>query len=149
MIRLRSIFYPGNKHQFNVFQEYAAPFYMTLFSILMLILFYQLARRAPILFPGTIGAFSVVILSNAFAIVNMKRKQAEMGFHEGHFYVRSVYDSLLKREPNFFPLPYSNPQLKGDRLYVTYFDRILCLNPYDWENWNDIMYFFGFKHYSQ
>lgn len=120
---------------------------MVLFSTLMLIMFFQLARREPILVPGLIGVFGTVVFSNVLAVVRMKKEQAEIGFHEGHFYIRSVYQIIMKKDPVFFPLPYTNPRIKNETLYVTYFDNILELNKEEWEGWEEMLYYFGLRKY--
>lgn len=135
-------------HPLRVFQEYAWRFYMGFFLALMLILLYQLARRGVILWPGLIGVFATVALSNLMAIVQMRKALAEVGFHEGHFYLRNVYQVISNQNPDFFPLPYANAQLKGDQLAVTYFDSIYYLEKEDWEHWDDLLYYFGFRWYQ-
>jgi len=148
MVTIKSTYFPRNSNPFRVFQEYAWRFYMGLFFALMLVLLYQLARRGVILWPGVIGVFATVVLANLFAIVRMRKDLAEIGFHEGHFYLRDVYQTTFGQKADFFPLPYANAQLRGDQLTVTYFDSIYILNRDEWEKWDDLLYYFGFRWYQ-
>ncbi len=131
-----------------IFQEYAWRYYMGFFMALMLILLYQLARQGVILGPGIIGVFATIFLANMFAIVSMRKDLAEIGFHEGHFYLRNVYQVIFDQKPEFFPLPYANAQLKGEQLSITYFDSIYFLDAQEWYNWDDLLYYFGFRWYQ-
>lgn len=146
MIRVKSTNYPAG-NPFKIFQDYAWWYYMVLFSTLMLILFFQLARRGPILMPGVAGIFGTVVFSNVLAVVRMKKERAEIGFHEKHFFIRSVYQVLMRKEPAFFPLPYANPRISGDVLYITYFDNIVVLDKEEWEDWDEMLYYFGLRKY--
>ena len=147
MIRIRSKNYPV-KNTFRVYQDYAWRYYMGFFMALMLILLYQLARRGAIVAPVIIGAFATVILSNVVAMIHMRKVLVEIGFHEGHFYLRNAYQVVFNQKADFFPLPYANANLKGAQLYVTYFDSIYTLNEDEWENWEDLLYYFGFRWYQ-
>lgn len=148
MVRLYSKNYPLARSAFQVFQIYARQYYLGLSMALMLLLLYQLAQRSAILGPGLIGVFAVVFISNTLASVQMKRTKAEAGFHEGHFYLRNVYQIALGKNADFFPLPYANAQLKGDYLYVTYFDSIYTLWKEEWPDWDDLLYHFGLKWFN-
>lgn len=148
MVKIKSGKYPENKQAFLIFQEYAWRYYMGFFMALMLILLYQLARQADILTPGVTGVFGVVFLSNVFAVIEMRKDLAEIGFHEGHFYLKNVYQANFNQNPDFFPLPYANAQIKGGQLSITYFDSIYTLDPNEWDNWDDLLYYFGFRWYQ-
>lgn len=145
MVRIQALQHPGKKAAFHVFQQYAWQYYLGLAIALLLVLLYQLAQRGDIFIPGLIGVFATVLLSNGLAIIQMQRTKVEAGFHEGHFYLRDVYQVAMGREAAFFPLPYANAQLKGDALYVTYFDAIYPLHQDDWPEWNDLLYYFGLR----
>lgn len=145
MVRFYAQQHPGKRSAFQVFQLYAWQYYLSLAMALLLILLYQLAQRGAILVPGLVGVFATVFLSNALASIQMQRTKVETGFHEGHFYLRNVYQVALGQEADFFPLPYANAQLKGDALYITYFDTIYTLYKDEWPNWEDLLYYFGLK----
>jgi hypothetical protein len=145
MVRFYNLRHPGKRSAFQVFQLYAWQYYLGLAMALLLILLYQLAQRGAIFIPGLLGVFATVLLSNALAGIQMQRTKAEVGFHEGHFYIRNVYQVALGQEAEFFPLPYANAQLQGDTLTVTYFDTIHTLKEDEWRHWDDLLYYFGFR----
>ena len=145
MVRIHSYQHPGNRTVFQVFQAYAKQYYLGLTMTLMLLLLYQLAQRSAIFIPGVAGVFGTILVANVLASIQMQRTKAEAAFHEGHFYLRDVYQVAVGQQASFFPLPYANAQLKGDYLYVTYFDSIYTLWREDWQEWEDLLYYFGLR----
>lgn len=145
MVRINSFQHPGDRTAFQVFQAYAKQYYLGLAMTLMLFLLYQLAQRSAIFIPGVTGVFATILLANLLASVQMQRTKAEAGFYEGHFYLRNVYEVAVGQEAAFFPLPYANAQLKGEYLYVTYFDTIYTLWKEEWQQWDDLLYYFGLR----
>lgn len=138
MIKFKSKKYPKKKSFFLVFQDYAWEIYLYLFSILMLILFYQLATHQNIFYSGILGVFAVTILGNIIAGIKMQRQVAEIVFYNQQFYIKSIYDVIFKRKPNFFPIPYANPRISNEGLSITYFDNIITIEREEWEDWGDI-----------
>ncbi|MBL4655054.1 MAG: hypothetical protein JKY33_04455, partial [Bacteroidia bacterium] len=97
MASFKSTKYPEKKHRFHAIQSYAAPKYVTFFSLLMLVILYAMSRHSSLLHIGIWGSLIAVLLSQFSGIVAMKRSIVEIVFVDDHFAIRTAYDVIFDK----------------------------------------------------
>jgi len=112
--------------------------YTVLFVILVMAMIYLLTKRMPVLYPGFIGVFIVLLLGNLIGNARAKSNFLEIGFDGDQFYLRSSYDIAYKTNLKFYPLQYSNATIQGNSIMLNYIEQTIEIRRSEWENWNEI-----------
>ena len=142
MASFKSINYPQNKHLFYVVQSYASTMYVRFFSVLMIVLIYALSKKAPLLYLGIFGCAVTLVLSQFAAIVEMKRKIAEIIIVEDQYLLRTVYDVVFNKLTPMIHVSLSNARIDKDIITLTYNQRVITLKKSDWDDWEGLQRIF-------
>lgn len=130
--------YPHHGNRFGLLQEYMMRPYLILFLIFAGMLVFLLADHQPVLIPGVIGIFVVIIGGNILGTANAKGNYLEIGFEDGYFYMQSAYDLAFKKNLRFYPISYSNATRDGTTIYVNYIDQVVKIRHDDWNEWPEL-----------
>lgn len=140
-VKYRHKDYPRSQGRFSILQEYYSRPYLFFISIFGIMLLFLISRHEPILFPGVIGAFLVVILGTYLGQIYAKGRYVEIGFMGEYFYMRSAYDIAYGLDNKLYPLSFAHPTRSGGDILLNYIEHSVKLRPEDWAGWHDIWYY--------
>jgi len=140
MASYKSIKYPERKHKFHAIQAYAAPKYVTFFSLLMLVILYAMSRHSSLLHIGIWGTLIAVFLAQFSGVVAMKRSIVEIVFVDDHYAIRTAYDVIFDKLCPMAHISLSNARKEGEKLTISYNHRIINIERKDWVDFDEILY---------
>ena len=135
--------YTPGANRFQLLQEYMMRPYLILFLIFAGMIITLLAEHEPVLLPGIIGIFAIIIVGNILGTSLAKSQYLEIGFQEGYFYMRSAYDIGMRKNLRFYPLSYANATRDGSTIYVNYIDQVVKIRHDDWSQWPELWAMFS------
>jgi hypothetical protein len=139
-VRYRHRDYPRQEGRFAIMQEYYSRPYLFFIAVYGMMLLFLLSQHRSMLWPGVIGAFTVVILGNYLGLLFAKGRYLEIGFMGEFFYMRSAYDIAHGTDRKLYPLSYAHPTRTGGDIVLNYIEHSVKIRPHEWDNWNEIWY---------
>lgn len=136
MTSFRSNHYPRTKNGVVILQEYAMRQYAWIAMIVMIGSLVRASQGLPLMGFALGGMLVAMLLGNAIAYVQLRKKYAEIFFVKDHFALISIHEIVFKPENKAFPLLYANPRRNGDTIQLTFNDQIIQLEAGDWDDFD-------------
>jgi hypothetical protein len=130
--------YPENEGKKYLLQEYLLRPTLVLFSIFAGMLLILIWKHEPVLIPGLIGLFVVLVVGRMLGESFAKSNFLEIGFDGYFFYMRSAWDIVNKKNLKYYPVAYANPVRNQEGISINYIDHTVKLKMADWERFEEI-----------
>ncbi len=128
----RSTDYPQYTGRLRLIQEYATNAYLALFFVLMVFIYYRLLHGLP-LWPAIPAAFLLILASNYYGMIRMRKIFVEIGFSEDQFYIKNLYDVAANKPPLWFDKKYANIRRNKNQMWINYYGRTVHIDLKHWK----------------